>query len=356
MTILRSDHNPIITPGDVNASKLGWEVIGIFNPGVAKYQDEVILLLRVAERPINDNSDVYLTPLYDAASDCMIVHAIAKTDNSDFSDVRVIKTSDNNYLTSISHMRIARSKDGIHFVIDDKPTVFPGSIYESYGIEDPRITQIEDTYYITYSAISKYGICTAMMTTKDFASFHGEGNIFHPDNKDVVIFPKQIGGKYYALHRPSCSHYGMPEMWIAESSDLRQWGNHRFLAGVREGSWDDGRIGASAIPFEIEEGWLEIYHGADKNNRYCLGALLLDKEEPWKVIARSEIPFMQPELDYEVGGFFGNVIFTCGILVEDKLVKIYYGASDTYVGYAEISLEDIKANLQLKSAYWELAQ
>jgi predicted GH43/DUF377 family glycosyl hydrolase len=245
---------------------------------------------------------------------------------------------------------VARSQDGIHFEIDDKPTILPGSIYESYGIEDPRITQIGGTYYITYSAISEYGICAGMMTTQDFLTFHREGNIFHPDNKDVVLFPKQVGGKYYALHRPSSSHYGKPEMWIAESSDLRQWGNHRHLASVREGLWDDGRIGASAIPFETEEGWLEIYHGASKDNRYCLGALLLDKDEPWKVIARSEKPFMQPEELFEVEGFFGNVIFPCGVLVENNIVKIYYGASDTCIGYAEASLDYIKANLQLESS------
>jgi len=350
MTMLRSDLNPIITPQNVSASRQGWEVVGVFNAGVIKYQDEVILLLRVAERPVNDNPDRYATPLYDATSDQMIVQYIERTADCDFSDVRVIKTPEKNYLTSISHMRVARSKDGIHFKIDSKPTVLPGSIYESYGIEDPRITQIDDTYYITYSAISEYGICTGMMTTKDFICFQREGIIFYPDNKDVVIFPKQVDGKYYALHRPSCSHYGKPEMWIAESSDLLQWGNHRHLASVREGFWDDGRIGAGAIPFEIEEGWLEIYHGANKDNRYCLGILLLDKKEPWKVIARSEIPFMEPEQDYEVEGFFGNVIFPCGVLVENNCVKIYYGASDTCIGYAETTLDDMKSTLESESA------
>ncbi|QJD87464.1 glycoside hydrolase family 130 protein [Cohnella herbarum] len=350
MTVIRSKQNPIISPQDVSASNNEWEVIGVFNAGVTKYKDEVILMLRVAERPINDNPDIYLTPFYEASSNRMTIRTIAKTPECDFSDVRVIKTPEKNYLTSISHLRVARSSDGIRFKIDDKPTILPGTMYESYGIEDPRITRIEDTYYMTYSAISEYGICTGMMTTKDFVTFYREGNVFHPDNKDVVLFPRQVRGKYYALHRPSCSHYGKPEMWIAESSDLRQWGNHRHLANVREGYWDDGRIGASAIPFEIEEGWLEIYHGANKDNHYCLGALLLDKNEPWKVIARSETPFMQPEEVFEVEGFFGNVIFPCGVLVENDIVKIYYGASDTCVGYAETSLDHIRANLQVQSA------
>ncbi|TVX98251.1 glycoside hydrolase family 130 protein [Cohnella terricola] len=350
MTITRSNQNPIITPKNVNASNKDWEVIGVFNAGVAKYRDEVLLLLRVAERPINDNPAAYSTPIYDAATDRMTIRTIARTADCDFSDVRVIRTPEQSYLTSISHFRVARSQDGIHFKIDDKPTILPGSIYEAYGIEDPRITQIEDTYYITYSAISEYGICTGLMTTKDFATFHRKGNIFHPDNKDVVIFPRKIGGKYYAIHRPSFSHYGKPEMWIADSNDLQMWGNHRHLAGLREGSWDDGRIGASAVPIDTEEGWLEIYHGADKNNRYCLGALLLDRDEPWKVIARSISPFMQPEEKFETEGFFGNVVFPCGVLVENRIVKIYYGASDTCIGYAEISLDHILAHLNLRSA------
>jgi predicted GH43/DUF377 family glycosyl hydrolase len=345
MSIIRSNYNPIISPSDVSASKANMEVIGVFNAGVAKHNNEIILILRVAERPINDDPEFYLTPIYEPISNEIIIERIPKHPDYDFSDVRVVKTPNRNYLTSISHMRVARSQDGINFTIDKHPTILPGTIYESYGIEDPRITQIGTQYYITYSAVSEYGICTGLITTMDFKTFQREGNIFHPDNKDVVIFPREINGKYYALHRPSCSHYGKPEMWIAESSDLLQWGNHRHLIGVREGFWDGGRIGASTIPFEIEEGWLEIYHGADLNNRYCLGALILDRDEPWKVIARSEIPFMEPETNYEVEGFFGNVIFPCGALYEDGMVKIYYGASDTCVGYAEITLDFIKDNL-----------
>jgi predicted GH43/DUF377 family glycosyl hydrolase len=345
MSIKRSNYNPIISPSDVIASKVEMEVIGVFNAGVARHNNNIILILRVAERPINNDPEVYLAPVYDPTANQIIIERIPRHPDYDFSDVRAIKTPNRNYLTSISHMRVARSQDGINFTIDKQPTILPGTIYEGYGIEDPRITQIGIDYYITYSAVSQYGICTGLITTTDFEVFHRQGNVFHPDNKDVVIFPRKIGDKYYALHRPSCSYYGRPEMWIAESSDLLQWGNHRHLIGVREGYWDEGRIGASAIPFEIEEGWLEIYHGADLNNRYCLGALLLDKKEPWRVIARSETAFMEPEANYELEGFFGNVIFPCGVLYENGIVKIYYGASDTCVGYAEITLEFIKDNL-----------
>ncbi len=115
--------------------------------------------------------------------------------------------------------------------------------------------------------------------------------------------------------------------------------------GPRKGYWDSGRIGSGAIPFRIEEGWLEIYHGASKDNKYCLGALLSDSDEPFKIIARSEKPIIEPQTDYELNGYFGNVIFTCGVLFEEGRVKIYYGAADTFIAYAEIKLAEILNNI-----------
>jgi beta-1,2-mannobiose phosphorylase / 1,2-beta-oligomannan phosphorylase len=115
--------------------------------------------------------------------------------------------------------------------------------------------------------------------------------------------------------------------------------------GPRQGSWDSGKIGGGAVPFRIKEGWLEIYHGASGDNRYCLGAVLLDSGKPFKIIAKSKRPLMEPQTDYELNGFFGNVIFTCGAFYEEGMVKLYYGASDTYIAYAEIKLEYILNSL-----------
>ena len=112
------------------------------------------------------------------------------------------------------------------------------------------------------------------------------------------------------------------------------------------GSVENGRVGGSTIPVRVDSGWLEIYHGADETDRYCLGAVLLDENEPWKVLARSKVPIIEPETDYEINGFFGNVIFNCGVLIEDGIVKIYYGAADTYMCYAEVGLDEVLANLE----------
>jgi predicted GH43/DUF377 family glycosyl hydrolase len=346
MSLIRSEFNPIISPNDVKPYLSNYEVIGVFNAGVTRYNGEVVLLLRVAERPINLNSEVYLAPIYNPDTKEIDILTFDKGQPGiDYSDSRIIRTPGQTYLTSISHLRVARSQDGVHFTIDERPAIFPDNEYEAYGIEDPRITLLDGLYYINYSAISTLGIVTMLTVTADFRSYERRGIIFHPDNKDVEIFPEIIGGKYYALHRPSCSHFGKPEVWLSQSPDLLHWGNHRYLMGIREGFWDEERVGGSAIPFRVEQGWLEIYHGADKNHRYCLGAVLLKGDDPHQIIGRSREPFFVPEATYEVDGFFGNVVFTCGVLFENNKVKIYYGAADTYMAYAEIDLVDIMEGL-----------
>jgi predicted GH43/DUF377 family glycosyl hydrolase len=189
------------------------------------------------------------------------------------------------------------------------------------------------------------GISLCLASTTDFRTFKKHGVIFQPDNKDVAIFPEKISGKYYALHRPSSVYSGKSEIWIAESDNLKYWGMHRYLMGIREGGWDSGRIGGGAVPFLTAKGWIEIYHGADKNQRYCLGAVLLDKNEPWRIIARSRKPLMEPLDEYEKKGFFGDVVFSCGVIYKDGIVGIYYGASDECMCYAECSIEYIYENL-----------
>jgi len=134
-------------------------------------------------------------------------------------------------------------------------------------------------------------------------------------------------------------------IWLAESHDLVHWGNHRCLAHSREGHWDSARVGAGAAPIRTAKGWLEIYHGATKENRYCLGALLLDLDEPWRVLARSETPIMEPLASYELEGFFGKVIFTNGHVVDGDRITLYYGAADSVICAAHLSIQSILASL-----------
>jgi predicted GH43/DUF377 family glycosyl hydrolase len=348
MPVFRSPHNPVIKPKDIKPSRPDFEVIGAFNPGVIRFKDEVILLLRVAERPISSHPDITLAAVYDVTQADIILKKFSKDDPEiDFSDPRLIITPTQTFLTSISHLRLARSTDGINFEVEDAPAVTPANDYETFGLEDPRITLIDSTYYISYVAVSSLGITTCLISTRDFNSFQRHGVIFCPDNKDVALFPEKIEDKFYALHRPVSPLFKKHQIWLAESPNLTCWGNHRASIEPRPGRWDEAKIGASAVPFKTEHGWLEIYHGADRNNRYCLGAVLLDSHQPCKVIARSENPILQPQADYEIKGFFGNVVFSCGLLYEDEKLKIYYGVADTAVCFAEMPLQDVLGNLNL---------
>lgn len=350
MYIYRYEENPLITPADVKPYHDGYEVIGAFNAGIAKYNDEVLMLLRVAERPISDNPKIVKAPVYNPETETIDLIDLRKDDTRyDFTDPRAIKDVTRStgfaYLTSISYIRIARSKDGRRFTVDDKPFLYPSGHLETLGIEDPRVTQIGDVYYIYYSAVSSVGIGESMVSTKDFAAVKRLGMIFCPDNKDVLIFPEKVNDKYYALHRPTMKSIGSPEIWIAESENLVHWGNHKHLIGLREAGWDCGRIGGGAVPFRTDRGWLELYHGASLQHRYCMGAVLMDLNDPTKVIARSAKPILEPEADYEINGFFGDVVFSCGALVEGDTVKMYYGVADTSMACAELSLQEILDSL-----------
>jgi predicted GH43/DUF377 family glycosyl hydrolase len=347
MTAVRVPENPIIRPGDVPPTRPDFETICVINAGVARFGEEVLLLLRVVERPRAAGRGVYLAPIFDLQQNAVVLKELPRdAPGYDYSDPRLIQTPDGLYLTALSHLRLARSRDGVHFSVDPSPALFPATEYETYGIEDPRITQIGDEYYANYVGVSALGIVTCLARTRDFRTWERLGVIFPPDNKDVEIFPERIGGKYYALHRPSTSAFGRPEIWLAESPDLLCWGGHRRLVGQRANGWEDGRIGGSAVPFRTGRGWLAIYHAASRANRYVLAALLLDLDQPWKVIARSQRPILEPQADYETTGFFANVVFSCGALCEDGLVRIYYGAADTCMALAEIPLAEIFASFE----------
>ncbi|MDW8050911.1 MAG: glycoside hydrolase family 130 protein [Armatimonadota bacterium] len=343
----RVAENPIITPEMVKPSEPDMEVVGVFNPGAARYGDEVVLLLRVAERPILDDPDFVGVPMLSldngAGSRRIEVLPIPRhSPLTDLSDPRAIAYEGRVYLSSISHLRLARSKDGIHFTIDEEPTLFPETPYEEYGIEDCRITQIDGVYYLCYTAVSRYGISVGIARTEDFKSFQRLGLILHHENKNVVLFPRKIKGRYAALHRTAASPFNGPNMWLAYSPDLLHWGDHRFLMAPRIHHWDSRRIGAGAPPVETPEGWIVIYHGVNAKDGYCAGVALLDLEEPHRVISRSHEPLIVPTEDYEVSGFFERVVFPTGLTpMGDGRWLVYYGVADRSVAVAETTLEEL---------------
>jgi predicted GH43/DUF377 family glycosyl hydrolase len=266
------------------------------------------------------------------------------------SDPRLVVDSGKTWLTSMSHLRVARSTDGINFDVEGLPALVAANAYESFGIEDPRITHLDGVYWITYTAVSHYGIGTGLASTLDFRTFERHGVIFPPPNRNVTIFPEKIGGLYAALHRPMPEGLGQHSIWTAKSSDLKSWGSHRLVATPREGSWDDTKVGGGAVPFRVhhakEDGWLAIYHGVTGSPpTYALGALLLNRHDPSRVRARSRDPILKPEASYEREGFFGSVVFTCGALTDGDLVRVYYGAADGVTAVADLSLREILSGL-----------
>ena len=345
MNINRYAQNPIITHETVLASRKDFEVIGAFNSGVTVFNGETILILRVAERPINNDNGSIKVPFLDDNLNLKVKTIKTDDENYDFSDSRAIHRKDSSsafeYLTSISHLRLARSSDGKHFKIDEKPFIFPHNKYESFGIEDPRVTKINDSYYIAYSSVSKFGIVVMLSKTDDFEEVTDLGIIFATENKDVALFPEKINGEYYALNRPISASIGNPEIWISESTDLLHWGNHKILVETRVEKWDCKKIGAGSPPLKTDFGWLEFYHGVDENERYCMGALLLDINDPCKIIGRSSEPILEPITEYEKKGFFGNVVFSCGAILNDGIISIYYGVSDDSIAYAQFELKDV---------------
>jgi predicted GH43/DUF377 family glycosyl hydrolase len=364
-------------------------VIGTINPGVTSVGDETVLLVRVVERPRKDVSVTQDAQMIDLSgpvprlaplpvglqSDQLIGMAYFDVDREppevvigyvprdlpglDLSDPRTIRYRNTaggftpgqdeftDYLSHISHLRVARSTDGEHFTFDDEARIMALDPTEAYGVEDPRITKIDDTYHITYVAVSRLGITTAHLSTTDFRTFERHGTVLYPDQKDVVLFPEKVDGHYLAFTRPMPGSFGrVLGIWIAESDDLVHWGRHRPVAQPRHRMWDEMRIGASLVPIRTDDGWLEIYHGADRMNRYGMGALLLDLGDPTKVLARSTRSLMTAEAPYEQDGFMHDVVFPSGhVDLGDGRIRLYYGAADTTLCAADIPLDDVLATL-----------
>jgi predicted GH43/DUF377 family glycosyl hydrolase len=387
----RLDNNPILTSAQVAPSQAALEVVSVFNAAAAQVGGETILLLRVAERPramtgllaatarILDldapherlepappgthGGDVIGIAFLDPATEPpRVVVAYVRKDlpGLDVSDPRSIQVNKppakpgarpevRDYLTQISHLRVARSTDGAHFAVDRLPAVTPSDSFEEYGCEDPRATLIDGVWHITYVSVGSVGITTSRLTTTDFRSFDRHGLMFLPDHKDVVLFPGRVQDRYVALTRPMPSSFNrVLGIWIAFSNDLVGWGGHRPLALPRPGMWDAVRTGAGTVPFRVPEGWLELYHGVDSEGQYAMGGLLLDAQDPTRVIARSPEPILTPDHDYEQSGFYRNTVFSCGHVPLDEggnRIRMYYGAADSCLAAADFDVKEIVASL-----------
>jgi predicted GH43/DUF377 family glycosyl hydrolase len=347
--------NPIVKPTDVPPSHPDLRVMGAFNPGAVRFGDEVLLLMRVAERCEPKEGKVRM-PYYrfaestqpagnsrseQAASRLEIMQLDASDPEVTLKDTRGVYYRGRDYLSTMSHIRLARSIDGFNFAVEEKPFIFPVNQTEEYGVEDARVTYIDGSFYLNYTAVSRDSWATALAITSDFKSIERKGLIFHPENKDVAIFPEKIHDKYFALHRPNNSGFGKASIWLSESPDLLHWGNHRCLLRPRDNPWEAMKIGGGAPPIKTPQGWLVIYHGKGENSLYSLWALLLDLDDPFRIIERSSQPVLIPSEPYETKGFFPNVVFSNGVVEMDGKLLVYYGAADESVCVAMTDINSI---------------
>ncbi|MDD5727756.1 MAG: glycoside hydrolase family 130 protein [Victivallales bacterium] len=343
----RCEKNPLIVPGDVRPSVPGWRVTGAFNPGATVYENEIILLLRVAEECVPGSGKIRV-PYYDFSGGSG-VPGIREFSADDpllgLKDSRGVVYAGKDYLSSLSHIRLARSGNGIDFTVDETPFIAPDSEAEKYGVEDARVSFIDGRYYLNYTIVSGDGWSTALSVTDDFRTHERLGVIFCPQNKDVAIFEQRLNGYYAALHRPNNAGFGKPSIWYARSPDLLHWGGHQCVARPRDNSYEKLKIGGGSAPLKTEKGYICIYHAKDADSRYRLFGMLLDADEPWKILRRPDKPLLEPEAEYETGGFFPNVIFSNGLVEKDGLVYLYYGAADDKVCLATATVDDILSSL-----------
>ena len=236
----------------------------------------------------------------------------------------------------VSTIGYAVSQDGFDWLRLDRPVLEPANEFETKGVEDPRITRIDDTFYMTYTAYSERGMRVSLAASSNLIAWERLGIILpDEDNKDTVLFPEKIGGRYVLLHRRP------PDVWIARSDDLLHWTDHRVIMRPRPGTWEALKIGAAGPPVKTDHGWLLIYHGVDEDHVYRLGVALLDMNDPTVVLKRQEAPILEPEEEWERHGDVPNVVFSCGQVMRDDVLYVYYGGSDTVIGVATADKEQV---------------
>ena len=291
----RYEGNPIIKPTD-----MPYPCETVYNSGVAKYNGKYVLLLR-----------------------CGRLHGM-------------------------SEFGLATSDDGFHFKIHPEPVMTKATegIFkepENKGVEDPRITQIGDTYYIFYSCYSTRGVQMGLAKTKDILKIERIALTTAIDYRNCVLFPEKIDGMYVRFERPN---WGRPCIWISYSPDLIHWGNQQLImAPDNYDIWQDCKVGPGAPPIKTPRGWLNIYHAVTNTmagSIYRLGVAVHDLKDPRKVIGRSHQFILAPEALHERVGYVGNVVFTNGAIVEpDGTIKIYYGGADTCMNVATGKVDDL---------------
>jgi predicted GH43/DUF377 family glycosyl hydrolase len=255
------------------------------------------------------------------------------------------------HLSGHQSIHLAREQKNGRFAVAAEPFMSSSAEprfaqHEARGIMDPRITFFDDVYYIMYVANGDHGFRLGLAKTKDFKSVERIGIISEPDTKGGALFPAKIKGKYARLERPREGN----SIWVSYSDDLIYWGASDSVLSPRDGFWDLNRVSIGPPPIEIEDGWLLIYYGVKDTSSgplYRLGAAIVDREDPTKILGRSNIPILAPREDYERIGDTPNIVFSTGAVVKEKgAIVIYYGAADSCICMGTSTVEEIRYNCQ----------
>ena len=310
--VKRCPENPILSAKDVP-----YQATLVFNAGVTKFEGKYVMVFR--------------------------------NDYGDESEKRLDGTN----------LGLAFSDDGIRWEVTDKPC-FAFKTEEIRRAYDPRLTVIDGRCYVCFAVDTAHGIRGGIAVTDDFDRFDVL-SLSAPDNRNMVLFPEKMNGKFMRLERPF-PIYGRGaaeafDIWFSDSPDARYWGNTQLVLGSEEVPFANRKIGPAAPPVKTEKGWLTLFHAVDVEpgrvfdswngkwpKRYTTGIMLLDLNDPAKVIGMANEPLLVPESQYpyEVQGFRGSVIFATGMILEgDGEVKIYYGASDTVMALASADVDDL---------------
>jgi predicted GH43/DUF377 family glycosyl hydrolase len=283
----RHKDNPILLPRPYTA----WDTVGAFNPGAVMDDDgRIHILYRGAGiTPKNHGSKFHVATIGHAVSD---------------DGINIVERSDCPVIDLLG---------------EDK------TIWGITGVEDPRVTKIDDTYYIVYAITGHCWDRLALASTKDFKTYKKHGLIVkNISQRTAGLFPERINGNYFLMHRP------IPNIWISQSPDLKEWGNAKMIMTNQVLSWCAEKLGICAPPIRTEKAWAVIFHGKDRQCVYRLGIFWLDLEDPYKVLKIQEQPIMEPEAPYETqNGITGNCIYACGAVVKNGTVFVYYGAGDS---------------------------
>lgn len=312
--ITRHPANPILTPKDVP-----YGPAMVFNAGVAKYEGKYVMVFR------NDYGNAVeerVSPL------------------------------------STTNLGLAVSDDGIDWKVSPKPC-WSWQDEEVIRVYDPRLTVLEGRCYMCFAVDTKHGLRGGIAVTEDFERFDVL-SLSVPDNRNMVLFPEKIGGSYVRLERPfSLYRRGETDrfdIWMSDSPDLRHWGGSHLVLGAEQVPFANDKVGPGAPPVRTKRGWLTAFHAVDfdpdrgKNGwedswkkRYTAGIMLLDPDDPGRIVGMSRIPLLAPEAAYETsGGFRNDVVFPGGMILESSgEVKIYYGAADTVECLATADVDDL---------------